>query len=416
MIKVNDNFTLLTPSYLFTDIAKKVSDYRHAHPDADIIRMGIGDVTRPICKAAIEALHKAADEQGQPDTFRGYGPEQGYGFLREAIAANDYAARGIEISPDEIFISDGAKSDTGNIGDILSTDCRVAVTDPVYPVYVDTNVMAGRAGEQQSDGRRKNLEYLPCTAENGFCPALPVSNPDVIYLCFPNNPTGTALTRAQLHPWVDYALSHGVLLLFDSAYEAYITDPDVPHSIYELPGARRCAIEFRSFSKTAGFTGLRCGYTVIPSELVGFTSDGREVSLHDLWLRRQSTKFNGASYPIQRAAEALYSPEGKVQVKETIEYYLENARMLRDGLTKAGLTVYGGIDSPYIWVKAPAAVSSWEFFDMLLNRCNVVGTPGSGFGPSGEGYLRLTAFSTHEATAEAISRLSLLKLSKQTVK
>lgn len=408
MIKVNDNFTLLAPSYLFSDIAKKVSAYRREHPEADVIRMGIGDVTRPICPAAIEALHRAADEEASADTFHGYGPEQGYEFLREAIAENDYRARGIDISADEIFVSDGAKSDTGNIGDILSTDCRVAVTDPVYPVYVDTNVMAGRAGKLLLDGTREGLEYLPCTAENDFCPALPSGNPDVIYLCFPNNPTGTSLTRDQLQVWVDYALTHNALLLFDSAYEAYITRPDVPHSIYELEGARRCAIEFRSFSKTAGFTGLRCGYTVVPRELTGFDSEGRPVSLHQLWLRRQSTKFNGASYPIQRAAAALYTPEGKAQVRESIDYYLANAAMLRKGLTAAGLTVYGGIDSPYIWVKAPDGLSSWEFFDLLLNRCNVVGTPGSGFGPSGEGYLRLTAFSTHEATAEAIGRLSRL--------
>ncbi len=408
MIKVNGNFTLLSPSYLFSDIAKKVSDYRRQHPDADVIRMGIGDVTRPVCDAAIQALHRAADDEATADRFHGYGPEQGYDFLREAIARNDYADRGLDISPDEIFISDGAKSDTGNIGDILSPDCRVAVTDPVYPVYVDTNVMAGRAGTLQPDGRWSRLEYLPCTAENDFCPALPKTQPDVIYLCFPNNPTGTALTRDQLKPWVDYALANDALLLFDSAYEAYVSNPSVPRSIYEIPGARRCAIEFRSFSKTAGFTGLRCGYTIVPRELTGIGPDGSRVSLHDLWLRRQSTKFNGASYVIQRAAEALYTPEGKAQVGSTIAYYMENARMLRQGLSEAGLLTFGGVDSPYIWVKTPDGIGSWEFFNMLLTRCNVVGTPGCGFGPSGEGYLRLTAFSTHEATAEAIRRLSLL--------
>jgi len=408
MIKVNDNFTLLSPSYLFSDIATKVSDYHRTHPEARIIRMGIGDVTRPICPAAIEALHRATDEEAQFETFHGYGPEQGYDFLRDAIAENDYRQRGIDITSDEIFISDGAKSDTGNIGDILSTACRVAVTDPVYPVYVDTNVMSGRAGTPMPDGRWSRLEYLPCTAENDFCPALPTGNPDVIYLCFPNNPTGTVLTRNQLKPWVDYALAHGTLLLFDSAYEAYVSNPDVPRSIYEIDGARRCAIEFRSFSKTAGFTGLRCGYTVVPHELFGTDSRGQKVSLHALWLRRQSTKFNGASYVVQRAAAALYTPEGSRQVLDTIDYYMANARILREGLSSAGLTVYGGCDSPYIWVKAPGGMTSWDFFDHLLHHCNVVGTPGSGFGPSGEGYLRLTAFSTHEATNEAISRLSEL--------
>lgn len=408
MIKVNDNFLLLSPSYLFSDIAKKVSDYQHTHPDAEIIRMGIGDVTRPVCRTAIDALHNAANDEADASHFHGYGPEQGYEFLRQAIAEHDYRQRGLDIMPDEIFISDGAKSDTGNIGDILSADCKVAVTDPVYPVYVDTNVMSGRAGHLLPDGQWSNLEYLPCTAANGFCPELPSQNPDVIYLCFPNNPTGTALTREQLRPWVEYAIAHKALILFDSAYEAYVTDADVPRSIYEIPGARQCAIEFRSFSKTAGFTGLRCGYTVVPRELTGTAANGETVSLHHLWLRRQSTKFNGASYPIQKAAAALYSPEGKAQVKETIDYYLENAAMLRAGLTDAGLEVFGGVNSPYIWVKTPAGISSWEFFDRLLHRCHVVGTPGCGFGPSGEGYLRLTAFSTHANTRLAIERLAKL--------
>ncbi|MCM1348163.1 MAG: LL-diaminopimelate aminotransferase [Firmicutes bacterium] len=408
MIKVNDNFTLLSPSYLFSEIAKKVSDYRHAHPEAHVIRMGIGDVTRPVCPAAIEALQQAAAHEASSDTFHGYGPEQGYEFLREAIAQGDYKERGIDVDADEIFVSDGAKSDTGNIGDILSADCKVAVTDPVYPVYVDTNVMAGRAGKPLVGGGWSKLEYLPCTAENDFCPALPTDNPDVIYLCFPNNPTGTALTRKQLQVWVDYALEHGCLILFDSAYEAYVHTPDVPRSIYELSGARNCAIEFRSFSKTAGFTGLRCGYTVVPRSLMGYDSAGRQVSLHQLWLRRQSTKFNGASYPIQRAAAALYTPAGREQVAQTIAYYMENATTLREGLSRAGLQTWGGIDSPYIWVKTPDGLTSWEFFDLLLNKCNVVGTPGSGFGPSGEGYLRLTAFSSHHETRQAIQRLALL--------
>ncbi|MDE6488074.1 MAG: LL-diaminopimelate aminotransferase, partial [Paramuribaculum sp.] len=362
--------------------------------------------TRPICPAAIEALNRAADDQASAATFHGYGPEQGYSFLTEQIAEIDFRARGINMDTDEIFVSDGAKSDTGNIGDILSPDCKVAVTDPVYPVYVDTNVMAGRAGTCLNDGRWSRLEYLSCTAENDFCPPLPKEKPDVIYLCFPNNPTGTSLKRDQLARWVDYALANNCLILFDSAYEAYVSDPDVPRSIYEIEGARRCAIEFRSFSKTAGFTGLRCGYTVVPRELKGSDSNGGEVGLHNLWLRRQSTKFNGASYVIQRAAAALYTEQGRSQVRETIAYYMENARMLLEGLTAAGFTVFGGKDSPYIWVKNPEGMTSWEFFDALLSRCNVVGTPGCGFGPSGEGYLRLTAFSTHEATAAAIGRLA----------
>jgi len=405
MIPINDNFTRLSPTYLFSEIARKVSEFGMSHPDAKIIRMGIGDVTRPICRAAIDAMHKAVDEQSCADTFHGYGPEQGYGFLRNAIAKHDYQALGIEINADEIFISDGAKSDTGNIGDILSTKCRVAVTDPVYPVYVDTNVMAGRAGAKMADGHREHIEYLPCTADNEFIPLLPETEPDIIYLCYPNNPTGTTLTRNQLKTWVDYALGHKALLLFDSAYEAYISDNDVPHSIYEIPGAKDCAIEFRSFSKTAGFTGLRCGYTVVPHQLTGQTANGNEISLHTLWLRRQSTKFNGASYIVQRAAEALYTPEGRKQVRETINYYMTNASMLRQGLTEAGLKVYGGLNAPYIWVKTPDGMSSWDFFDLLLHRCNTVGTPGAGFGPAGESYLRLTAFSSHEATAEASRRM-----------
>ena len=408
MIKVNDNFTQLSPSYLFTDIAKKVSDYQQAHPEAHIIRMGIGDVTRPICQAAIKALHRAVDDEASADTFHGYGPEQGYAFLRDAIAEHDYRSRGIEIFSDEIFISDGAKSDTGNIGDILSPDCRVAVTDPVYPVYVDTNVMAGRAGCLRPDGTRERLEYLPCTAENGFSPALPTGNPDVIYLCFPNNPTGTALTRAQLKPWVDYALAHNALLLFDSAYEAYVSNPDIPRSIYEIEGARRCAIEFRSFSKTAGFTGLRCGYTVVPRDLAGRDSEGREVSLHALWLRRQSTKFNGTSYIIKKGAQAVFSPEGMAQCQENIRYYQHNARLIADALRKKNIRFFGGIHSPYIWFECPNNMESWEFFDYLLNHAQIVGTPGAGFGENGTRYFRLTAFGSHENTEEAMERFEKL--------
>lgn len=405
MFRINDNFTKLPASYLFSEVARRVNAYSESHPGADIIRMGIGDVTRPLCQAAVEALHKAVDDEAAGETFHGYGPEQGYSFLAEKIARYDYRERGIEIDTDEIFVSDGAKSDTGNIGDILSTANRVAVTDPVYPVYVDTNVMGGRAGDLGADGRWTEIEYLPCTAENGFVPALPVNNPDVIYLCYPNNPTGTTLTRCQLKTWVDYCREHGALLLFDAAYEAFIREEDVPHSIYEIEGAREVAIEFRSFSKTAGFTGIRLGYTVVPKELMGLDEKGNKIALNGLWRRRQTTKFNGASYLTQRAAEALYTEEGQRQVKETIDYYLENARMLREGLAEAGYETVGGINSPYIWFKTPGTMTSWEFFDYLLDRYHIVGTPGSGFGPSGEGYFRLTAFNTHENTRRCIERL-----------
>lgn len=408
MIKVNDNFCKLPAGYLFSEVARRIDAYRKSHPEAEIIRMGIGDVTCPICQAAVDAMHCAADDQLSVFTFHGYGPEQGYSFLREKIAEYDYKRRGISIGIDEIFISDGAKSDTGNIGDILSADCKVAVTDPVYPVYVDTNVMSGRGGELIDD-RWSRIEYLPCTAENDFIPALPVGNPDIIYLCYPNNPTGTTLTRDQLSEWVEYAIAHKALIMFDSAYEAYITSPDVPHSIYEIPGAEKVAIEFRSYSKTAGFTGLRCGYTVVPKALKGYDSTGAEVSLNALWNRRQCTKFNGASYIVQRAAEALYTPKGMKQVRETIDYYMRNAKVLREGLAEAGLQVFGGIDAPYIWIKTPGGMSSWDFFDLLLSKCNVAGTPGSGFGPSGEGYFRLTAFGRYENTVEAVERLKKLE-------
>lgn len=407
MVRVNDNFSLIPQSYLFSEIARKVAEFQSSHPKADIIRMGIGDVSRPLCPAVIEALHKAVDEQAYAATFRGYGPEQGHDFLRNAIAGNDYAARGIAICPDEIFISDGAKSDLGNIGDLFSADCRVAVTDPVYPVYVDTNAMAGRAGRPDPQtGSWSNIIYLPCTAENDFVPALPSERPDLIYLCYPNNPTGTVLTREQLTVWVNYALANDCLILFDSAYEAYITSADVPHSIYEIPGAARCAIEFRSFSKTAGFTGMRLGYTVVPRQLEGVGSDGQPVNIRAMWLRRQTTKFNGASFVVQRGAEALFTPEGRRQVEDTIRYYMRNAALLRSKLTELGLTVYGGIDAPYIWVRCPEGLSSWEFFNLLLEKYNIVVTPGVGFGPAGEGYVRLTAFSSAEATAKAAERLS----------
>lgn len=405
MIHINDNFRRLPTSYLFSEIAHKVASYESLHPDAHIIRMGIGDVTRPVPQAAVEGLVKGAIDEVGIHTFKGYGPEQGYEFLRSLIGEHDYRERGVEIADDEIFISDGAKSDTGNFGDILAPDTRIAVTDPVYPVYVDSNVMAGRAGELQPDGRWSRIIYLPCTAENDFMPELPSEVPDLIYLCYPNNPTGTALRRDQLRIWVDYARRNGALIAFDSAYEAYVTDTDVPRSIYEIEGAREVAVEFRSFSKTAGFTGLRLGYTVVPRTVTALAANGSRLSLRDLWLRRQTTKFNGASYVIQRAAEALYTNSGKEQVRDNIHYYMENAAMMRDGLSAAGFDVYGGVNSPYLWVRTPGGMKSWELFEIMLDRCNIVVTPGCGFGPSGEGYFRLTAFNTHANTREAIMRI-----------
>ncbi|MFT3992944.1 MAG: LL-diaminopimelate aminotransferase [Dysgonomonas sp.] len=405
MALINENYTKLPGSYLFSDIARKVTEFKAANPQANIIRLGIGDVTKPLPPAVIDAMHKAVDEMADASTFRGYGPEQGYDFIVNAIVENDYKSYGLDISSDEIFVSDGSKSDTGNIGDILGLDNIVAITDPVYPVYVDTNVMAGRAGDLQSNGKWSRIVYLPCTAENDFVPELPAEKVDIVYLCYPNNPTGTTLTRDQLKIWIDYAIANKVLILFDSAYEAFITESDVPHSIYEIEGAKEVAIEFRSFSKTAGFTGTRCAYTVIPKSLMGYTKSGEKVSLNKLWNRRHTTKFNGVPYIIQRAAEACYSPEGKKQVKATIDYYLNNAKIIREGLANQGLKVYGGVNSPYIWVKTPNNLTSWEFFDYLLTKLNIVGTPGVGFGPSGEGYLRLTAFGSLENTKEAVSRL-----------
>ncbi len=382
-MKINENYLNLASNYLFADIAKKVKAFKMQSPDADVISLGIGDVTQPLAPAVIEALHKAADEMATSTTFRGYGPERGYDFLREAIVTHDFRARGINIEADEVFVSDGAKSDTGNFQELLAEDCVVAVTDPVYPVYVDSNVMAGR-----------RIVKLPCTAENGFVPELPSEHVDVIYLCYPNNPTGTTLNREQLKVWVDYAIRENVLIFYDAAYEAYIQSEDVPHSIYEIPGAKQCAVEFHSYSKTAGFTGIRCGYTVVPKAL---------GLLNALWNRRQCTKFNGTSYLSQRAAEAIYTPAGKEQVKATIAYYMENARLMRESLTAMGFTVYGGVDAPYIWVGVEG--SSWEFFEWMLHSAHVVCTPGAGFGPSGEGYVRLTAFGTHENTAEALERI-----------
>lgn len=399
MIKVNENFCRLAPNYLFSEVARKIQAFQKANPDAHVIKMSIGDVTRPICPAAVEALHRAADEQGSSESFHGYGPEQGYAFLAEKICQFDYASRGVNILPDEVFISDGAKSDLGNIGDIFSTDCTVAVTDPVYPVYVDTNVMAGR-----------RITLLPCTEANDFVPEIPSEPVDLIYLCYPNNPTGTTLTRKQLQVWVDYALKVGAVILYDSAYECFITETDIPHSIYELAGAERCAIEFRSFSKTAGFTGMRCGYTVVPHALKGVDSTGNEVSLNALWRRRQTTKFNGASYPIQRAAEAIYTPSGQTQIRENVDYYLRNAAILRQGVNAAGLSCRGGVNAPYVWVRTPDGIDSWQFFDLLLNQTHVACTPGVGFGQCGEGYVRLTAFNTLTATEMAMERISKLKI------
>jgi LL-diaminopimelate aminotransferase len=404
MALVNEHFLKLPGSYLFSDIAKKVNTFKVTHPKQDIIRLGIGDVTQPLAPACIEAMHKAVDEMARKDTFRGYGPDQGYDFLIEAIIKNDYAARGVQLSNAEVFISDGAKSDTGNIGDILRHDNSVGVTDPIYPVYIDSNVMCGRAGVLE-DGRWSNVVYIPCTGENNFIPQIPDKRIDILYLCYPNNPTGTTLSKQELKKWVDYALANDTLILFDAAYEAYIQDPEIPHSIYEIKGAKKCAIEFRSFSKTAGFTGVRCGYTVVPKELTGATLTGERISLNQLWNRRQSTKFNGASYITQRAAEAVYSPEGKEQTRNIISYYMGNAKIMKEGLESTGLKVYGGENAPYLWVKTPKGAGSWRFFEQMLYEARVVGTPGVGFGPSGEGYIRLTAFGEHGDCVEAMKRI-----------
>ncbi len=404
MVKLNENYLKLPGSYLFSTIGKKVAAYSAAHPDAKVIRLGIGDVTQPLVPAIISALHEAVEEMGHAETFHGYAPDLGYAFLRETIAEKDYQARGCEISADEIFISDGAKSDCGNIQEIFSADARIAVCDPVYPVYVDSNVMAGRTGEYDEKTQTwSNVIYMPCTAENGFVPQLPEETPDLIYLCVPNNPTGTALTRDQLAVWVNYANSVGAVILYDAAYEAYIAQEDVPHSIYEIPGARTCAIEFRSFSKNAGFTGVRLGFTVVPKDL-----KRGGAAAHSLWARRHGTKFNGAPYIVQKAAMAVYSEEGKAQLKDQVAYYMRNAKVIYDGLKEAGYEVYGGVNAPYIWLKVPEGMTSWDFFDYLLEKAHVVGTPGSGFGPSGEGYFRLTAFGNYENTVEAIGRIKNL--------
>lgn len=406
MYQLNENYLKLPGSYLFSAIGKKVGAYSAAHPDRKIIRLGIGDVTQPLAPAIIQALHGAVEEMGREETFRGYAPDQGYDFLRRAIAENDYKAFGCDISEDEIFVSDGAKCDAGNIQEIFGPDNRIAVCDPVYPVYVDSNVMAGRAGSYDSDsGTWSEIIYMPCTAGNDFVPEFPKEIPDLIYLCFPNNPTGAAITKPRLQEWVDYANRIGAVILYDAAYEAYISESGVPHSIYECQGARSCAIELRSFSKNAGFTGLRLGFTVVPEDL-----NCKGVSLHSLWARRHGTKYNGAPYIVQRAGEAVYSQAGKAQLKEQIAYYMGNADYILKGLKEAGYTVFGGVNSPYVWLKTPKGMSSWEFFDCLLENVNVVGTPGSGFGPNGEGYFRLTAFGSHENTREAVERMKKLGL------
>lgn len=405
MVRINDNYLKLKAGYLFPEIARRVNAFAEANPEAAIIRLGIGDVTEPLPEACRTAMTEAIEDMGDRSRFKGYGPEQGYSWLREKIAAQDFQSRGCDVDASEIFISDGSKCDCGNILDILGSDNRIAVTDPVYPVYVDTNVMAGNTGDGNDRGEYEGLLYLPISADNDFTATIPSEPVDVIYLCFPNNPTGAVASREHLQAWVDYARSQGSLILFDAAYEAYITDPAIPHSIYEIPGARDCAIEFRSFSKNAGFTGTRCALTVVPKTLTGKTIEGQIVELWGLWNRRQSTKFNGVSYIVQRGAEAVYSPAGQSQIQALIAFYLENAAIVREKLTAAGLAVYGGVNAPYVWVKTPQGLSSWDFFDQLLQRCHVVGTPGSGFGSAGEGYFRISAFNSRANVEEAMQRI-----------
>lgn len=408
MTRLNENYLKLPGSYLFSEIAKRVAAFKEAHPGEQVISLGIGDVSRPLVPAVVAALHQASDEMGAAETFRGYGPEQGYLFLREAILKHDYLARGINLSADEIFVSDGAKSDVANFQELFARSSCVALQDPVYPVYLDTNVMAGRTGEF-ANGRFGGIIYLPCTEENGFIPQLPRERADMVYLCSPNNPTGAAMTRAELKKWVDWAAANGSIILYDSAYEAFITGADVPHSIYEIPGADKVAVEFRSFSKTAGFTGMRCAYTVVPKALCVYDETGAGHSLNALWLRRQTTKFNGVPYVIQRAAQAVFSPQGQTQIREVIAGYQQNARVILDALKQAGLTAFGGVNAPYIWLKTPKGLDSWAFFTKLLNEARVVGTPGVGFGACGEGYFRLTAFNTPQLTQASAHRIAGLK-------
>lgn len=405
MAQINDNYLKLQAGYLFPEIGRRVGAFCEANPDADVIKMGIGDVTQPLVPAIVKAMHDGVDEMANAETFRGYGPEQGYDFLRDAIAKNDFQDRGIDISADEIFVSDGSKCDSGNILDIFGSDNKIAVLDPVYPVYVDTNVMAGHTGPADENGRYGGLIYMPVTAESNFEPEFPSEKVDLIYLCYPNNPTGVVATKEILTKWVAYAKENGSIILYDAAYEAFISDDSVPRSIFEIEGARDCAIEFRSFSKTAGFTGVRCALTIIPKTLMGKTSDGKDHPVHALWNRRHCTKFNGVSFPVQRAAAAVYSDEGKQQIKDQIAFYMNNAKLLREGLVEAGFTIYGGVHAPYVWLKTPDGVSSWDFFDKLLSESHIVGTPGSGFGAAGEGYFRLSAFNSLENTEEAIKRI-----------
>ncbi len=407
MSLLNENYLKLPGSYLFSTIAKKVAAYQQEHPTQDIIRLGIGDVSRPLVPAVVEALHQASDEMGRAETFRGYGPEQGYAFLREAILKHDYLDRNIALQADEIFVSDGAKSDVANFQELFDVSCKVALQDPVYPVYLDTNVMAGRTGNFEN-GRFGGIVYLPCTEENGFIPDLPRERVDLVYLCSPNNPTGAAMTRSELKKWVDWAAQHNSVILYDSAYEAFITQPDVPHSIYEIPGAQEVAVEFRSFSKTAGFTGTRCAYTVVPKALQVYDRAGKPHALNALWLRRQTTKFNGVPYIVQRAAQAVFTPMGQAQIRRVIEVYQKNAQVILQALQTAGLKAFGGVNAPYIWLKTPKGLDSWTFFDRLLSQAGVVGTPGVGFGACGEGYFRLTAFNTPELTQAAAGRIAHL--------
>ncbi|MDR2829436.1 MAG: LL-diaminopimelate aminotransferase [Methanobrevibacter sp.] len=409
-ITINDNYLLLEDSYLFVEIARRLENFQKKNPEKNVIKMGIGDVTKPLAKTVIKAFKDAVDEMGDSKSFRGYGPEQGYSFLAESIIKNDFNPNGVSIDTDEVFISDGAKCDAGNIQEIFGLDNKVCVTDPVYPVYVDTNVMAGRGGSITIEGTYSSIVYMSCTEENNFVPELPKKPVDLIYLCFPNNPTGITLNKDQLSKFVDFANKNNSIILFDAAYESFITESDVPHSIYEIDGAKEVAIELKSFSKTAGFTGTRCAYTIVPKELNGFSSNGDKVSINKLWNRRQTTKFNGVSYPVQRAAEATFSPEGRKEIQENIDYYMENAKIIRSSLSDLGLNVYGGVNSPYIWVKTPNNMKSWDFFDLLLNEANIVGTPGSGFGLNGEGYLRLTAFNSLKNTKKAMNRISKIKL------
>jgi LL-diaminopimelate aminotransferase len=405
MAQINDNYLKLKAGYLFPEIGRRVRAFAEANPQAKVIRLGIGDVTRPLPPAILKAFHEAVDDLARVETFAGYGPEQGYDFLINTIIEKSYNPLGVTLKTSEMFISDGSKCDCANILDIFALDNVVAIGDPVYPVYNDTNVMIGRTGEADEKGYYKGIVYMPCNETNGFFPAYPKEKVDIIYLCFPNNPTGAVATKAQLKGWVDYALQNHAIILFDAAYEAFITEPGYPHSIYEIEGAKKCSIEFRSFSKTAGFTGVRCGLVVVPEELEGTTTKGEKYSVNKLWLRRQTTKFNGASYPVQKAAAAVYSAKGWQQTKEIIDYYMENARIIREGMQAAGLTVYGGVNAPYIWLKTPGGISSWDFFDKLLTECNVVGTPGSGFGPSGEGFFRLSAFGNRDNVIEAVERI-----------